>query len=219
MKNLIISFLALISVTVVCGQDYGVPGFDTIAGNPVEYRKLLDRFIKAETRLTEAESITVYYGYGYQDYYTGDLIEGEADMQKSVVDQDFEAAYTFGSQVLQRSPLNLSALYWTLFAAIETKKPWEVRNSLQARYNTVAWVISQSGNGRSVDTAFKVLHIADMYAYCMMELGITEIGEAYMLDRRYNMFEVGPSAKYRSKEIYFDGLLPNRYLDKIYFGE
>jgi hypothetical protein len=195
-------FFVLLS-SLAAGQ--GVGYIDSIANNPVEYRRLLDKFARGEERLTVEESVTVYYGYAEQDYYTGDHILGEAEMQEYILRGDFETAYVAGSQVLERCPVNLTALYWTLAAATETGKSWEVRNSLKTRYNNVTFAIAGSGDGLAQGTAFRVIFTGDIYIYCMEELGIDMGGaERYLLDGRYEAFVITPTAKFNHREIYFD---------------
>lgn len=202
------SFLVLHS-PYAAAQDYGIPGFDSIVENPAEYRKFIDKFRTAEEKPTVRECAIAYYGFAYQDYYTGDMVEGEREMQEAVLAGDMELAYQLGTQVVKRNPVNLTALYWTLAAAVETKKPWETINSLRARYNNLTVVISRSGDGLTEETAFRIVYTGDMYTYCMMELGL-EIEERYLWDSRYEMLEVKPSAKFRQDKIWFDGLLPHR---------
>ncbi len=99
--------------------------------------------------------------------------------------------------------MSLTALYWTLHAAIQIDEPWEVRNSLRARYNSISFVIRRSGDGTSPETAFKVIYLGDIYTYTAMELGL-EIGEGYLLDDRWMVLEVTPNAKFKPNSIYFD---------------
>lgn len=192
----------LFAAANAAAQDYGVPGFDSIAANAEAYRQYIDRFVKAEERFTVRECIITYYGFARQEYYTGDLIAGEEELQASVLAGDMEAAYEDGNRVLSRNPVNLTALYWTLAAAVETKKPWEIRNRLRARYNNVTVAIAASGDGLTRQTAFGVICTGDMYIYCMAELGV-EIRDRYLWDGLYDMFEVAPAARFPDREVWF----------------
>ncbi len=193
--------------TLSAQADYGVPGFDTIAGNPAEYRKIIDKFALGQERLTRRECVIAYYGYAFQVYYSTDPTDHELKMQEYILRGDLEKVYDMGNMVLSRNPVNLTALYWTLAAATETKKSWEVMNSLKTRYNNVTVAIAGSGDGLSPETAFRVVQIGDMYVYCMVELEV-EPGDAYLLDGRYTAFPVTPSPKFRQDEVYFDCYLP-----------
>lgn len=208
MRRLLLLAAFLPAFVSAAAQDYGVPGFDSIAGNPAAYRSCIDRFVKAEERLTADECFIVYFGFARQAYYTGDLVAGEKELQESILAGDMELAYELGNRVLSRNPVNLTALYWTLAAAVETKKPWEIRNSLRARYNNVTVAISRSGNGLTQETAFRIICTGDMYTYCMAELDV-EIRDRYLWDGRYDMLEVKPTAKFPEGEVWFDSSLPN----------
>ncbi len=210
-KYIFITITALLAAWSAAGQDnlfsaqdapFGIARFDSIAGNPVEYKKLLDKFVKGVERPSVSESTIIYYGFAMQEYYTPQ-VAGEEDMQRAVMAGDFGTAYTLGSRILEQYPVNLTALYWTLTAATEIKEPWEVRNSLRARYNAVSFVISRSGDGKTPETAFKTIYTGDMYTYTSQELGLA-IGEGYLWDGYMTQFDVIPSKLFMNYSIFFE---------------
>ncbi len=206
-------FLAMLPfVSAAQDENYGISGFDTIVSNPVEYRKILDKFTAGTVRPTMRECTIAYYGFAYQENYTP-AIDGEEDMQRAIMADDYELAYALGQQILKFAPVSLTTLYWTLFAATETGEPWEVRNSLRGRYNSLAHIISLSGDGTSPETALRVIYIGDMYTYTMMELEL-EIGKGYLWDDRWMQFEVKPSSKFDHPSIYFDTLVGGNSLSE-----
>jgi hypothetical protein len=181
------------------------PGFDSIARNPIEYKKVLDKFSAALVRLHARDCAIAYYGFPLQQGFTS-TVPGEEDMQVAIMNDDYETAYALGVQILERSPVNLTALYWTLYAATEIRQSWEVRNSLRGRYNSIIHIISLSGNGASTSSAFKVVLGGDMYTYTMLEAGLT-IGEGYLWDDRWTEFEVtpsGPGVTFKNSSIFFE---------------
>jgi hypothetical protein len=178
------------------------PGFDTVARNPVEYRRVLDKFSAAIVRLPIRDCAIAYYGFPMQNGFTTD-VAGEQDMQRAIMADDYATAYALGLQILERAPVNLTALYWTLFAATETSQSWEVRNSLRGRYNSIVHIISLSGDGTASETALKVVWPGDMYTYTMLELGL-EIGDGYLWDSRWTEFEVTPGIKFSRSSIFFE---------------
>ncbi len=196
--------LAQVAVgTPAAVDNYGVPGFDTIVGNPAEYRKVIDKFALGQERLTRRECVIAYYGFARQAYFSPEPADAELKMQENILKGDLERVYDFGNMVLSRNPINLTALYWTLAAATGTKKSWEIRNSLKTRYNNVTVAIAGSGDGRSPETAFRIVLDGDMYIYCMVELEV-EIKERYLVDGRYDMLEVTPSAKFPRDTVFFN---------------
>jgi hypothetical protein len=202
---LITVFLGVV-INATAQERHGVPGFDSIVANPVEYHRILDKFKAGIERPSVSECIIAYYGFAFQREYTGsssNMLESETQMQQAIMAGDFAAAYAFGSQMLETSPVSLSALYWTLFAATEIKEPWEVRNSLRGRYNSIVHVISLSGTGIAPEVAIKVINVGDMYTYATMELGL-EIGEGFLWDDRWTELEVTPSSKFRHNSIFFE---------------
>ena len=178
------------------------PGFDSIARNPIEYRRVLDKFSEGIVRLSVMDCAVAYYGFPMQQGFSPE-VAGEGDMQRAIMAEDYPLAYALGLQILERAPVNLTALYWTLFAATETRQSWEIRNSLRGHYNSIVHIISLSGDGAAPETAFKVVWNGDMYSYTMLELEL-EIGEGFLWDDRWTEFEVTPGAKFYRTSIFFE---------------
>ena len=177
--------------------------FDSIVRNPARYSRILDKFKAGVERPSVSECTIAYYGFPYQEGYTG-TVEGEEELQRAIMEGRFLPAYLMGKQILENNPVSLTTLYWTLHAATQIREPWEVRNSLRARYNSLCHIISLSGDGASPETAFKVIYLGDMYTYTAMELGL-EIGEGYLLDDRWMELEVTPAeARFKHYSIFFD---------------
>jgi hypothetical protein len=178
------------------------PGYDTIVSSPVEYRKVLDKFAEGVVRLSVRDCAIAYYGFAMQPGFT-QTIPGEDGLQRAVMAEDYPTAYAIGLQILETAPVNLTALYWTLFAATETRQSWEIRNSLRGRYNSVSHIISLSGDGTTPETAFRTIWQGDMYTYTMLELGL-EIGDGFLWDDRWTEFEVTPGAKFYHTSIFYE---------------
>ncbi len=178
------------------------PGFDTVVRDPVEYRRLADKFSEGVVWMSARDCAIVYWGFPLQPGFTPE-VSGESDMMRAIMAEDYTAAYTLGVEILRHSPVNLTALYWTLFAATETRQSWEVRNSLRGRYNNLTQIISLSGDGTSPPTAFRVVWESDMYSYTMLELEL-EIGDGFLWDDRWTEFEVTPGAKFNHKSIFYE---------------
>jgi hypothetical protein len=178
------------------------PGFDTVARNPVEYRKTLDQFAATLTRPSVRDCAIAYYGFAMQPGFSP-AIPGEDDLQRAIMADDYATAYTLGVALLRHAPVNLTALYWTLYAATETGQSWETRNSLRGRYNSIAHIISLSGDGTATESALWVVWESDMYTYTVLELGL-EIGEGYLWDELWTEFEVTPTARFNHPSIFFE---------------
>lgn len=195
----------MVTAGVSAQAGYGARNFDSLARNPVEYRRILDKFTAGTVRPSVEECTLAYYGFPLQESYTGS-VEGEERLIGAVMEEHFLPAYLTGKRILENDPVSLTALYYTLLAATQIDEPWEVRNSLKARYNSIAFVISRSGDGSSPETAFKTIYLGDIYTFAATELGL-EIGEAYLLDDRWMALEVTPSEKFNHDIVYFDTLV------------
>jgi hypothetical protein len=186
-------------------EEVAVAGFDTLARNPEAYRRILDKFVAGVVRPSVSECTVAYYGFAMREAYSG-AVEGEQNLIEAVMAGRFLPAYLVGKQILESHPVSLTALYYTLHAATQIREPWEVRNSLRAKYNSISFVISQSGDGTSPQTALRTIYLGDIYTYASVELGL-EIGRGYLLDDRWMALEVTPSAKFAHEIIYFDTLV------------
>jgi hypothetical protein len=181
---------------------FGVLDFYDVVRDPVEYRKVLDKFADAVERPSIRECVIAYYGFALQKDFT-ENVAGEKQLQEAVMSRNFESAFRIGNRILEQAPVNLTALYWTLAAATEIKQPWEVRNSLKARYNNITYTIARSGSGISTESALKVIWSGDMYTYTTQELELT-IGNGYLLDGHWTEFEVTPSQRFKYSSIFFE---------------
>ncbi len=73
--------------------------FDSIVRNPVEYRRILDKFTAGVERPSVSECTIAYYGFPYQEAYTG-IVEGEEEMQAAIMGGRFLPAWLLGKQML-----------------------------------------------------------------------------------------------------------------------
>lgn len=188
--------------TVAAQERFGIWDFYDVVRDTTEYRKILDKFVAGTERPSIRECTIAYYGFLLQKGFTKN-IPHEAEMQEAILARDFETAYRLGCEMLEHAPINLTALYWTLAAATEIKEPWEVRNTLKAKYNSISYIISRSGNGLSSESAFRVIWAGDMYTYTTQELGLV-IGNGYLWDSHWTEFEVTPTPRYRHSSIFFE---------------
>jgi hypothetical protein len=182
------------------------PAFDSVAADPGAWGVRVERFLAGVVRPSLEDCAVLYYGALLRPGYSP-APSGEAEMQRAIMADDHGAAFVMGMRILELAPANLTALYWTLHAATEAGMEWEVRNSLKGRYNSIAHLISLSGDGRSAAGALKVAWPGDMYTYAMIELGL-DIGKGYLWDGRWTELEVTPRAgevtKFRDKSIFFE---------------
>jgi hypothetical protein len=208
MKKLLCFSLFILHFSFFAGESakaqeaFGVLDLYDVARDSVEFRKILDKFAKSTERPSIRECTIAYYGFALQPEFS-ENVAGEKELQEAVMSRNFEAAFRIGNQILERTPVNLTALYWTLAAATEIKQPWEVRNSLKGRYNNITYIIARSGSGISTESALKVIWSGDMYTYTTQELGLM-IGNGYLLDGHWTEFEVTPSQRFRYSSIFFE---------------
>ncbi len=132
---------------------------EAVTSNPGNYDSLLQRFIRADTTLTDQECAVVYYGFSFREGYMPLIIDSE--MMTAVKEGDYEKTIAEATRILDENPVYLRANYLMGLAMNNTKNPeWE---KYVWRFSAICRAILGSGDGQSAETAFKVICIADEY--------------------------------------------------------
>lgn len=132
---------------------------EAVALNPESYEALLERFKQADTTLTQEECAIVYYGFSFREGYNSMIFDTE--MTQAAQAGDIEKVISEAESILDHNPVFMRANYLMGMALNSKKVPgWE---KYAWRYSALCRVILGSGDGRSPETAFKVICIPDEY--------------------------------------------------------
>src|SRR5258705_7908700 len=119
MKHLILFVGLLISSHFLSAQKVSNINFDAVkktadssSGN---YKKLLDRFIKADTTLTKEDYNTIYYGQCFQNDYDPYGADEDFDKFKKLYQgEDFTNALPIALKMVEKNPMDMKMTFKAL---------------------------------------------------------------------------------------------------------
>lgn len=181
--------------------------------NREQYARLCERFESGDTTLTSDQYATVYYGFAAQSRYNGSLGYGDPDRTGQAAggvravraDSEQSARVASGTQTL-------------LLAAGRAAIPPEQALRYAIRFDGLLDAVFRSGDGHSIQTAFRVLSVADEYVV-MQALGVESMLSQSLIEKHekhYDRIEISGATGYEGDEIYFDVSLPMKHLDKVF---
>ncbi|TDQ78312.1 DUF4919 domain-containing protein [Sphingobacterium yanglingense] len=205
--TLLITILALFSTRLLVAQVMLKVDYKEIErriqdkNKDSHYPKLLKRYNAFDKTLTPEEYMLIYYGFSFQNtYLSAQNADGKlAEIAKS---KDYKKLIAECERVLQINPVSLSANNLMAMALFESKKT-EEGLKYQNRYRAIRKTIATSGDGRSCETALKVIFIADEYNMLYSYFDVEKI-HGQKLVGLCDYFEVDPTQYLQAKDIYFD---------------
>lgn len=151
-----------------------------VENHPEEYTRLLERFEACDSLLTMDDFATIYYGYSFTSDYQGSM-DRWPTLDKLLKEGDMEAAYAEGVALRKRNPVSLELLSTLAYLADELQKKEEVEPYFD-KYFALLTVILASGDGKSTQTAFKVICINDEYQLLHNVLRISSLKQQSLQD-------------------------------------
>ncbi len=125
------------------------------------YPTLLNRFISADTTLSNKQLHFLYYGkYNQSFYHPYDPVEGQTDMYYNIEQKQFNAALIYGKRAFDLDPLDLKTLFGISLCYHYLNKEEEMNKYLWLYYSLIS-VILESGSGNSIDNAMVVMSVSD----------------------------------------------------------
>ena len=147
----------------------------SVQSSPDDYRKLLNRFIVADSTLSLEDLATIYYG---APFFT-DIIGGryDAKIDEAYSKRDFNLMYLLSDNALRENPASLNLLAMTFISAnncdeVQAKEKLE---NLQLRMGMLNNLIAASGDGISVESPILVTSENDRLVFLMLDSTIEEI--------------------------------------------
>ncbi|PLX06138.1 MAG: hypothetical protein C0596_16775 [Marinilabiliales bacterium] len=224
MKKTLLALIILLSLSVsVFSQEFIDIDMNDIESKTTDslsylyYPVLLDRFMAFDSTLSQDDFKYLYYGYVFTDMYNPyGGHELEEDFYDLYYDKEYEKAIELGNKIIQEDPINTKLLFKMLVCHHQQEDAVMADNYASLYYGLLT-VVYFSGDGKSVETAFKVINVADEYEI-LSELGLQSAGQALIgtcdklsIDQDSQEVEKGEK---KIKELYFDVSLPFQYLNK-----
>ena len=166
------------------------------------YPDLIERYNNFDSTLTTEDYAHIYLGYVFEDNYIR-FRPDESKMQQLKEDEKYEELVKECKTILEANPVSLKAndnMGFALYKLGKEKSEW---SKYQNRYRAFRKVIAYSGDGKSSETAFKVLYVSDEYNVIYSYFEIEEVKEQSLVGT-CDYFKVSPSTYFQSDEMYFD---------------
>lgn len=140
------------------------------SGN-LNYKSLLKRYHNLDTTLTHEELVHLYYGEVFQKNYSpyGSAAE-EKIFNEKYKNESFEEALKLGLAIHKGGNVNVRLLFRIAIAYL-AQDQMEKGRPAAILYFKLIDVIYQSGDGKSIETAFVVTKVADEYDL-LYEMGL-----------------------------------------------
>lgn len=174
------------------------------------FPNLLKRYLVADSSLTNEEKRFLYFGYSYTKSYDKLDNTDKTDYNDSVrmlvkkgklEDADLKKLITFTGNLLKTDPLNMRMLNYQAYGYEKTGQHAQSELN-KKKIGIVADAIINTGDGKSVKTAFHVTNVRDEYDIIGL-LGFEFGGSQSLVEEHYDKMSIKEN-KYGINELYFN---------------
>lgn len=206
-----ILLLTLFSAVAAIGQpksDVDYDHIEELAADENRYNELTDRLVAADSTLTIGELQLIYYGQAFRKRSLT-LGTHSYNIYKLRCDDKYQEAYEYGERILIEAPASVIILHEHLLSLSYLDKPEESAR-YQWRLDRMMEAIGASGDGRTPDTAFKVLDSTSENCIWKHLLSIDFCDTKIDWERKIIRYRVIPNEKFPHKRLYIDFNSPDR---------
>lgn len=168
MKKVVILATLLLACIYLPAQKISKVDFDAIKksldADPGLYKKLMGRFVDADSTLTASDYSTLYYGQCFQSNYnpySSDMVNSD-QFKKHYDKEDFAQALPFAMKMLEKDPMDIKMTFKALVCNHYLKDDVN-KAKMKARYENLLLTIFESGDGKTAATAMVVMRVSDEY--------------------------------------------------------
>jgi hypothetical protein len=207
-KKYFLTSIVLISSILLFGQEKIKIDYDDIkqkVNNPESeyyYPKLLERYNNFDSTLTVEDYALIYYGFSFQY----DFFVEQPDQSKILMlwfRRSYDDVVVECNKILEKDPISFIANYYlseALKSLNSSEKEWK---KYLNRYTTFKDIIVKSGDGKSCETAFKVVYNYDQKLILQDYFKIQMIYEQ-VIENNCESHLINPNEKFDGEKIYFD---------------
>lgn len=225
MKSIKIIFILLFTSYSIFGQKVLSVDFDAIkleiedSNSTNYYPSLLERFSNFDSTLTLNEYKLLYYGSTFQENYSPYGADSkESDFYKEYNTKNFKTAIPIGEALLKENPINVTLIFKLMVSHYQLDEETTSRNYARNYYHLLD-VIYNSGDGKSIKTAYVVINVSDEYQI-ISDLRLFNTSQALVgvtdvltIDTKNQKVEKGQQ---KIKELYFNVSKPLSHLNKMF---
>ena len=147
----------------------------------------------------------IYYGQAFLPQYRPGKDENEQALKKLYEEKKNVEMYNVAKKILTYNPVSLNALFSIYIASKELGKSDEECISYLKKYQSIIDMICHYGDGKSSETAFRIITPDDqdyiMYGKLQIENVISQTLDTETL---CNIVTVKPSDRFTGHRVYFD---------------
>lgn len=209
-KLLTIALLLLGTILTLRAIDYRQIEVD-VTMHPAKYKALLDRFIAADTTLTNDEVSTVYYGFAFTPSY--EPRDSFPEIHAAYDRKDYEEVARLIGPALELNPvsLDLSIMALAVYERGIGTTPGAKALNMAIRSDLIAGAILESGRGTFAQSPFYVISDLDRRRILNNVIGIGPvIGTDRVGDVEAIKFNF--PGKSRQHILYFDNTLEENFI-------
>ncbi len=205
-KILTILFLFTISFVANAQSILDISTIEDIVKNETEYfNDIVEMYRNDDPYLDFNDIAMVYYGQAFLPGFNPAADENERMLKEYSAAKKYAETYNTAKKILEYNPVSLNALFNLLITSQQLGKSEEEYKSYATKYTAILNMITKYGNGRSGETAFKVITPDDQDYIIYGKLGIKKV-LTHELDTETlcNMVIVEPTSEVQMRRIYFD---------------
>ena len=203
--------LSLIALFIVCATANSQVMLDNemiedIVNNERTYFDEITQIYKNDDPMLRVDDIAlVYYGQAFLPQYNPGKDENEKLLKKLHDEKKNVEIYNVAKNILEYNPVSLNALFSIYIASKELGKSDEECLSYLKKYQSIIDMICKYGDGKSSDTAFRIITPDDQDYIIYGKLQIEDVlSQTLDTETLCNIISVKPSDKFPGRSVYFD---------------
>ena len=203
--------LSLIALFIVCATANSQVMLDNemiedIVKNERTYFDEITQIYKNDDPMLRVDDIAlVYYGQAFLPQYNPGKDENEKLLKKLHDEKKNVEIYNVAKNILEYNPVSLNALFSIYIASKELGKSDEECLSYLKKYQSIIDMICKYGDGKSSDTAFRIITPDDQDYIVYGKLQIDNVlSQTLDTETLCNILSVKPSERFPAHRVYFD---------------
>ena len=207
MKKILLTIILFLGCTAAFGQ---LEINDTVIGYIVkherEYFNEITQLYNSNDPMLHVDDIAlVYYGQAFLPQYNPGKDQNEKLLKKLYEEKKNAEVYSVAKNILTYNPVSLNALFCIYIASKELGKSDEECLSYLKKYQNIIDMICHYSDGKSSDTAFRIITPDDQDYIIYGKLQIEDVlSQTLDTETLCNIISVKPSDKFPGRSVYFD---------------
>ncbi|MDR0962064.1 MAG: DUF4919 domain-containing protein [Mediterranea sp.] len=204
MKKLLFILTVVLSSAHLTAQESPVNYDDIktfVTTQPEQFQRLRERFEACDNELTTQDAINLYYGYSFTPLYKGSWDPYQDEYIGHIRNNNLEEARKSLEAALKHAPYSLNILMYLNGVMGKTDPTYDKRYAWQ--FLQLVQAIKSSGDGKTEDTALKVIYITDEYVILNLFYDMKQLKKQTLTSKQCDLMEF-ENKKGETHQVYFD---------------